>query len=239
MLVACPRRERHTLLDSPDLTTINGDPNTQLPVLEFTDSVSNLAEDISDHTNVQFNVDIPVDGNYTGYISILIHQEALQSEDPSRIQATRAVLELCWGRKRAGASPNSRRLADIGFPRNAARHALIRSSSDFTAAAECLILHPELVQALADEPSGTGTPSTAGERASSRATAEASGSGTAAEGSSATAAATGDKDTSMTESTSSTSMGGDWGTTNTGKESERKTPEKDQPCTNAGMAAKE
>ncbi|KAK0542235.1 hypothetical protein OC845_006716 [Tilletia horrida] len=220
MLVACPRRERHTLLDSPDLTTINGDPNTQLPVLEFTDSVSNLAEDISDHTNVQFNVDIPVDGNYTGYISILIHQEALQSEDPSRIQATRA-------------------LADIGFPRNAARHALIRSSSDFTAAAECLILHPELVQALADEPSGTGTPSTAGERASSRATAEASGSGTAAEGSSATAAATGDKDTSMTESTSSTSMGGDWGTTNTGKESERKTPEKDQPCTNAGMAAKE
>ncbi|KAK0546919.1 hypothetical protein OC845_004366 [Tilletia horrida] len=53
-----------------DFTTVNGDLNTQLPVLEFTDSVSNLAEDISDNTSVQFNIDIPVDGNYTGYISI-------------------------------------------------------------------------------------------------------------------------------------------------------------------------
>ncbi|KAK0559829.1 hypothetical protein OC861_006517 [Tilletia horrida] len=49
-----------------DFTTVNGDLNTQLPVLEFTDSVPNLAEDISDNTSVQFNVGIPVDGNCTG-----------------------------------------------------------------------------------------------------------------------------------------------------------------------------
>ncbi|KAK0555366.1 E3 ubiquitin-protein ligase tom1 [Tilletia horrida] len=146
--------------------------------------------------------------------------------------------------RRATASANVneahiRQLADMGFPRNAARHALIRTNNDVTAATEYLILHPELVQTMADEPSGTGTPSNAGEGASSSATAEASSSGTAADGSSATAAATGDGDTAMTEATSSTSTGGAWGATGTAKEPERKTPEKDQPFTDAGMAAKE
>ncbi|KAK0559827.1 E3 ubiquitin-protein ligase tom1 [Tilletia horrida] len=61
----------------------------------------------------------------------------------------------------------------------------------------------------------------------------------ATEGSNATAAATGDEDTAMTEATSSTSTGGAWGATGTVKEPERKTPEKDQPFTDAGMAAKE
>ncbi|KAE8253748.1 hypothetical protein A4X13_0g3677 [Tilletia indica] len=53
-----------------DFTSVNRGLGAQQPILEFRDSYSNLATDVQNNVNVDFRADIPVDGNYTGYISI-------------------------------------------------------------------------------------------------------------------------------------------------------------------------
>ncbi|PWN48958.1 DUF913-domain-containing protein [Violaceomyces palustris] len=45
-----------------------------------------------------------------------------------------------------------RQLTDMGFPRNAARHALSRSQGNLSAATEYLLMHPEVVSQMAAEP---------------------------------------------------------------------------------------
>ena len=39
----------------------------------------------------------------------------------------------------------------MGFPRRAARHALVRCSNNVTAATEYLLMHPELVTLMSDD----------------------------------------------------------------------------------------
>ncbi|KAK0535657.1 hypothetical protein OC842_002241 [Tilletia horrida] len=53
-----------------DFTSVTRSLGPQQPILEFTDSYANLDTDVQNNVNVVFNVDIPVDGNYTGYMSI-------------------------------------------------------------------------------------------------------------------------------------------------------------------------
>ncbi|KAE8267144.1 hypothetical protein A4X09_0g5202 [Tilletia walkeri] len=133
-------------------------------------------------------------------------------------------------------------LADMGFPRAAARHALLRTNNDITAATEYLILHPDVVTSMPDDPNEAAAPSGAAAAEASSSNGESSAAGTSA---AAAAPAATDPDVAMEEAISaeagpSTQASGSNGKAPETKSAEKeKEEEKDQPFTDAGMAAKE
>ncbi|CAD6899036.1 unnamed protein product [Tilletia controversa] len=137
-----------------------------------------------------------------------------------------------------------RQLADMGFPRAAARHALLRTNNDVTSATEYLILHPDIVAAMQDEPADAGTPAgaAAAEGSSSNGESSAAGTSSAAAGAPAT-----DADIAMEEAPSaeagpstqtSSSSNGKAPEVNSAEKDKAKEKEKEQTYTDAGMAAK-
>ncbi|KAK0523507.1 E3 ubiquitin-protein ligase tom1, partial [Tilletia horrida] len=135
-----------------------------------------------------------------------------------------------------------RQLADMGFPRAAARHALLRTNNDVAAATEYLIVHPDIVQSMQDEPTGSSTPSGAEAAPAAEGSSSNAESSTAAAAAAATgSAAAADGDIAMDDSTSSSvgASSSSQPSASNGKAPENKAPEKDQPFTDAGMAAKD
>ncbi|KAL9933048.1 hypothetical protein V8E36_008303 [Tilletia maclaganii] len=53
-----------------DFTSVSRGLGPQQPILEFTDSIDNLQTGVQNNVSVDFSIDIPVDGNYTGYLSV-------------------------------------------------------------------------------------------------------------------------------------------------------------------------
>ncbi|KAL9939308.1 hypothetical protein V8E36_002121 [Tilletia maclaganii] len=123
-------------------------------------------------------------------------------------------------------------LADMGFPRNAARHALLRTNNDINAATEYLIMHPDIVQSMPDSPAGA-NPSTSAGTGESPPDAEADPS------SSATAEADVAMEEAPTSEAGPSRMSLASASASSSKAPERKVEDKNQPFTDAGMAAKE
>lgn len=65
-----------------------------------------------------------------------------------------------------------RHLTDMGFPRNAARHALSRCQNNLSAATEYLLLHPDIVATMGAEPASDDAPAESGSTGATQAQAE-------------------------------------------------------------------